>query len=60
MRHLVNEDGLPFDADELSKLRTELDDLADEARVQFRNENTRTIAQHRATKLLIVSGPGTG
>ena len=60
MRHLVNEDGLPFDADELSRLRSELDDLADEARVQFRNENARTIAQHGVTKLLIVSGPGTG
>ena len=60
MRHLVNENGLPFDAAELTTLRSDLDDLADEARIQFRNENAATIAQHKASRLLIVSGPGTG
>jgi superfamily I DNA/RNA helicase len=60
MRHLINEDGQPFDSEELLQLRLELDSLSDEERVQFRNNNATSIAEHEAQQILIVSGPGTG
>ncbi|MGH9966814.1 MAG: UvrD-helicase domain-containing protein [Pyrinomonadaceae bacterium] len=60
MRHLINDDGRVFDPEELKALREELDGLSDEERVHFRNENAQKIAPHGCSKILIVSGPGTG
>jgi len=60
MRYLINDDGSPFDSAELQTLRGGLDTLSDDKRTEYRNQNASAIAQHRATKFLIVSGPGTG
>jgi len=60
MRHLINNDGTPFEATELQTLRGELDALDDDGRTEYRNQNASAIAQHGAVKFLIVSGPGTG
>ncbi|MFA6077321.1 MAG: UvrD-helicase domain-containing protein [Candidatus Paceibacterota bacterium] len=60
IRHLINNDGQPFDKAELQTLRADLDALPDNERAQFRNDNAQAIAQHPAIKILIVSGPGTG
>jgi len=59
-RHLINEDGEPFEEDELEALTRELDSLPAEERTEFRNRNAEAIAEHPATKILIVAGPGTG
>ena len=59
-RHLINEDGKPFDEDELEALTDELDSLTPAQRTEFRNRNAEAIAKHPATKILIVAGPGTG
>jgi len=59
-RHLINEDGKPFADEELAKLTKELDSLNKEGRTQFRDANAHAVAQHPATKILIVAGPGTG
>ncbi|MFH0873462.1 MAG: ATP-dependent helicase [Candidatus Komeilibacteria bacterium] len=60
MRHLINYDGAPFESTELQTLRGELDALDDNGRTEYRNQNALAIAQHKAVKFLIVSGPGTG
>lgn len=60
MRHLINNDGTPFDSAELQSLRGELDALTDYGRTEYRNQNASAIAEHTAAKFLIVSGPGTG
>ena len=60
MRHLINNDGTPFESAELQTLREELDALDDDGRTEYRNQNASAIAQHGAVKFLIVSGPGTG
>ena len=60
MRHLINNDGTPFETSELQTLRDELDTLDNDGRTQYRNQNASAIAQHAAKKFLIVSGPGTG
>lgn len=60
MRHLINNDGTPFESVELQTLREELDALDDDGRTEYRNQNASAIAQHGAVKFLIVSGPGTG
>ncbi len=57
---LIKNDGQPFESSELKALRSDLDTLSDTDREQFRNENAQAIAQHSSTKILIVSGPGTG
>lgn len=59
-RHLINEDGEPFEEDELEALARELDSLTNEQRTEFRNRNAEAIANHPATQILIVAGPGTG
>jgi hypothetical protein len=59
-RHLINEDGEPFEEDELEALARELDSLTTEQRTDFRNRNAEAIATHPATEILIVAGPGTG
>ncbi len=60
MRHLINNDGTPFNSAELQSLRGELDALSDDKRTEYRNQNASAIAQHKAVRFLIVSGPGTG
>ena len=60
MRHLINNDGAPFESAELQTLRGELDALDDNGRTEYRNQNASAIARHEARKFLIVSGPGTG
>ena len=60
MRHLINNDGTPFESAEPQTLHGELDALDDDGRTEYRNQNASAIAQHEAVKLLIVSGPGTG
>lgn len=60
MRHLINNNGTPFDSAELQTLRGELDALTNDKRTEYRNQNASAIAQHGAVKFLIVSGPGTG
>lgn len=60
MRHLINNDGAPFEYTELQTLRGELNALDNNGRTEYRNQNASAIAQHSAKKFLIVSGPGTG
>ncbi len=60
MRHLINDDGNPFESNELQTLHSELDALDDNGRTEYRNQNASAIAKHTAGKFLIVSGPGTG
>lgn len=60
MRHLINDDGTPFESNELQTLHSELDALDDNGRTEYRNQNASAIAKHAAEKFLIVSGPGTG
>lgn len=60
LRSLINADGREFDSDELTELRDLLDGLSDDQRTAFRNENANQIAEHPSTRVLIVSGPGTG
>lgn len=59
-RYLINEDGSPFQDEELEALAQELDALGLADRTAFRNENATAIAQHPAERILIVAGPGTG
>ncbi|MBZ5499782.1 MAG: UvrD-helicase domain-containing protein [Acidobacteriia bacterium] len=59
-RHLINEDGTPFDDAELRSVRQQLDRLDEDERKQYRNQNAAEVAGHSAHKMLIVSGPGTG
>jgi superfamily I DNA/RNA helicase len=59
-RLLINDDGAPFETVEVQTLRNELDALDDVQRKEYRDQNAASIAQHDASKLLIVSGPGTG
>ncbi len=60
LRYLINSTGAPFDSAELVHLNTEFDSLSDTERTQFRNKNCQTVAEDSASKILIVSGPGTG
>jgi superfamily I DNA/RNA helicase len=59
-RHLINEDGAPFDDQELEKLVGELESLSAEERKVLRDGNAEAIANHAAGQMLIVAGPGTG
>lgn len=62
MKHppLINEDGSPFSASALTKARAVLDALPDADRIAYRDGNALALAQHGATRMLIMSGPGTG
>jgi superfamily I DNA/RNA helicase len=60
MRYLINDDGSPFESSELVALSEQLDNLDDDARTEYRNQNASTIATHTSKRFLIVSGPGTG
>jgi len=57
---LIKKDGTPFSSVEIRDATRELDALTVEQRMAFRNSNAKAIAEHPATKMLIVSGPGTG
>ena len=59
-RHLINEDGKPFEDRELDVLGKELDALEPAERKSFRDANARAVARHSAIRMLIVAGPGTG
>jgi superfamily I DNA/RNA helicase len=59
-RHLINEDGKPFEDRALDALGKELDALALADRRDFRDANARAVARHLAIRMLIVAGPGTG
>lgn len=58
-RHLINLDGTRFDT-ELDAIQEVLAELANPARVTYRNGNAATIARAKATRLVIVAGPGSG
>ena len=59
-RHLINEDGNPFEGQELDSLAADLDSLDPTQRKTFRDGNAEAIATNAAGKVLIVAGPGTG
>jgi len=60
IRILINEDGTPFDPEELEKISSQLDQLQDKERGEYRDKNRKTISENSSDKILIVSGPGTG
>jgi superfamily I DNA/RNA helicase len=60
LRYLINENGKPFDDQELEELTKALDSLNQTQRKEFRDANASTIAKNPAGRILIVSGPGTG
>lgn len=60
IRFLINDDGSTFGSAELKTLKLQLDALCDNERERYRNQNASAIAKHKAKKILIVSGPGTG
>jgi hypothetical protein len=55
---LLNTDGLVFG--DLAKVSPILEQLTNEARVEYRDVNATAIASSTAKKLLVVAGPGTG
>ena len=57
---LINYDGSHFESHELKAQNSQLDALNDNERESYRDENASAVATHSATKILIVSGPGTG
>jgi UvrD/REP helicase N-terminal domain len=59
-RHLINENGKPFEDGELDALSKELNALDPAERRNFRDANARAVARHSAIRMLIVAGPGTG
>jgi predicted NACHT family NTPase len=59
-RHLINENGKPFEDRELDALAKDLDAFTPTERKNFRDANARAAARHPADRMLIVAGPGTG
>ena len=57
---LIRVDGAPFGTVEIAKLTEGLSALSPDERVSARNSNAGNIATHAATRMLVVSGPGTG
>ncbi len=60
IRHLINDNGEPFNSTELQTISGDLDRLTDIERTNYRNGNASAIAGHPSVKIVIVSGPGTG
>jgi superfamily I DNA/RNA helicase len=60
IRHLINENGTPFENGELDALASEMEALSLDQRRAFRDANADAVAVHPAEELLIVAGPGTG
>jgi superfamily I DNA/RNA helicase len=58
--HLIKIDGNPFDTAYLLNQKLELEALSNVDRIEYRNQNARTISLCDHGKLLLVSGPGTG
>lgn len=58
--YLFQNNGKPFPSSHVEEKRRDLDFDDDDARVQFRNDNADAIKNLDSTRLLIVSGPGTG
>lgn len=56
---LIRHDGTRFD-EELAAIEGALTSLDNASRVIFRNRNATDIAEHSATGILIVAGPGSG
>lgn len=60
IRHLINDNGEPFASTELQTISGDLDELTDIERTNYRNGNASAIAGHPSSRIVIVSGPGTG
>ncbi|MCH9024348.1 MAG: AAA family ATPase [candidate division Zixibacteria bacterium] len=57
---LINLDGSIFPSKQLETIRNELDSLNKKEREEYRNINAEKISKCDASKIVIVSGPGTG
>lgn len=57
---LTKDDGSPFSSEELAAISDALEALDQEHRDQYGVQNSEIIAKNTSTKMLIVSGPGTG
>jgi hypothetical protein len=57
---LLHEDGRPFTAEEVERAAIVLRSLSDEDRQKFAEQNTKDISSTSQSRLLVVSGPGTG
>lgn len=60
MDPLIREDGTRFPPDDLAAIAESLGSLDEAGRSDFRASNAAAIANHEASRLLIVAGPGTG
>ncbi len=60
MKPLIKEDGQPFSDAEVQDASARLNGLDAAGKLEFRNMNADAIAKHDSSKMLIVSGPGTG
>jgi superfamily I DNA/RNA helicase len=60
VRYLINANGASFEAGDLKKIESALDKLDEKERKKYRDDNAATISRHDSSKILIVSGPGTG
>lgn len=49
-----------FDDSDISSIEEGLSDLGNAERVEFRNQNARTIASDESPRMLVVAGPGAG
>jgi len=57
---LINEDGSIFSEHEIEDIVAELEARDTPVRIEFRNSNSKAIAEHGASRMLIAAGPGTG
>lgn len=60
IRHLINDDGSPFEGVEIDALVVEMEALDLGGRRALRDANAASVANHSAERMLIVAGPGTG
>lgn len=58
-RSLINADGSSIES-ELPELAALLGALSNDDRIEYRDANATAIAQHDASRLLVVAGPGSG
>lgn len=57
---LIKGDGTPFSSNEIANASAQLGALDGQERERQRNINSSSLAKHSASRMLIVSGPGTG